>query len=270
MISLMLVVLISQNSPAKDVNQTQQEIRIINLVNGLELNDYQMEFILEKAREVEDLRQEYKQRFQTYEQDLLNVFEDLKTNQMNNANVSDDLRKDVFGAEATIHDGREEMRASVDRIAKEVEAVLEPNQTYQLEKYVACLVPPPGSESRIGQSENPIGLTQQLTRIRQIPNQAYETKKYVLCDKVIDKMKKRMPPGFIFNESAERQRILGLLDEMRALSDIDFTLQQAEYVEKIKGDYFIKDEPVDNTAKIREFLLNPLIIPILDQKLASQ
>jgi uncharacterized protein YciW len=266
MIPCVLLFLYGEVDGVHEIAQIQQEIRIINLVNGLELSPYQMNFILEKAKEAEEIRNDFLAIIEDNKEAMFTTFNELKKNRMKEDVVPQTLQMQVYSAEGQFHDKKTEMSESLEQIARDVETILEGNQIYALEHYIACLIPPPG-ESRIGQSEKPLGFTKQVNRLRQIPDYMYQLKKYEIADKVVEKIKKHLPPGTVFNQYAEKQRILSLLDEVRSLSDVDFVLNEEEYIEKFKGDYFPEKIPVDLSATIERFLLNPLIISILEEKL---
>jgi hypothetical protein len=265
MIPFVLLFLYTEADGVREIAQIQQEIRILNLVNGLELSAYQMNFILEKAREAEEIRRDFLMTIEDNEAAMLLTFNELKKNRMLDDIVPQTLQRQVHTTESRFEDKKTAASESLAQIAREVEATLEGNQIYALEHYIACLIPPPG-ESRIGQSDNPLGFTKQLNRVREIPDYVYQKKKYEIAEKVVDKIKKHLSPGTVFNEYTEKQRILSLLDEVRSLSDIDFVLNEEEYIEKFKGDYFPETIPVEVSVKIERFLLSPLIIPILEEK----
>ncbi|KPJ72784.1 hypothetical protein AMJ52_05170 [candidate division TA06 bacterium DG_78] len=268
MIPFMLLFLYSEADGVREIAQIQQEIRIINLVNGLELSAYQIDFILEKAKEAEEIRKDFLKTIEANEGAMLTTFNELKKNRMKDDVIPQTLQRQVHTTEGRFQDKKTEVSESLEQIAREVEGILEGNQIYALEHYIACLIPPLG-ESRIGQSEKPLGITKQLNRLREIPDYVYQMKKYEVADRVVEKIKKHLSPGTVFNEYTEKQRILGLLDEVRSLSDVDFVLNEEGYIEKFKGDYFPEKIPVNLSVKIERFLLNPLIIPILEEKLAS-
>jgi hypothetical protein len=268
MIPCVLLFLCSEADGVREIARIQQEIRIINLVNGLELSTYQMNFILEKAKEAEEIRNDFITTIEDNEGAVLVTFNELKKNRMQDDVVPQTLQRQVYTTEGRFQDKKTKVSESLKQIAQDVEGILEGNQIYALEHYIACLIPPPG-ESRIGQSEKPFGVTKQLNRVREIPDYVYQRKKYEIADKVVEKIKKHLSPGTVFNEYTEKRRILSLLDEVRNLSDVDFVLNEEAYIEKFKGDYFPETIPVDLSTKIEQFLLNPLIIPILEEKLAS-
>ncbi|MBE9507653.1 MAG: hypothetical protein IMY86_06340, partial [Chloroflexi bacterium] len=69
-------------------------------------------------------------------------------------------------------------------------------------------------------------------------------------------------------EEAELERIEGLVEEARALSDVEFELQKASLVEELLASYEAARPQREPTAMIARHLLDPAIIPLLEEKLA--
>lgn len=264
---LLILLLFNQTDLIDNITRTQREIQILNLINGLELSKNQMDFILEKAQEIEQIKNELSKEISN-DKTTLQILDQLRENRMKNQELPDELRKMVHSAEEKMHDYRLSMFESIEKMANEVEHMFDPNQIYQLEHYIPCLILPPG-ESNIGQSEKPTGIIQQLKRIREVPDWLYETKKHDIVNKTVEKMKKHLPRSTEFNEYAEQQRILELFDEIRDISDVDFALKNEDYANELKGKYLIKKIPINLSLKIERFLLNPLIIPILENKIKN-
>ena len=63
-----------------------------------------------------------------------------------------------------------------------------------------------------------------------------------------------------------KEEFLKIIEEVRSLSDIDFALQKENFAEKIKDIVDVKKE-VNLDKRIAKFLLNPQIIPVLEEKL---
>lgn len=265
MIIFMITLFYSQMEIPLEIKQLQREIQIINLVNGLELSDYQITYILDMAQETENVRDGFQREIGENTKDFVEVLTQLKENNLANKDISAELGRNVHIIEIRAQQLRSQYIESLERMSREVEAILDPHQLYQLEHYIPCLITPPG-ESKIGQSKNPVGIIKQLARIRQMPGWLYEARKYDIVEKTVQKIKHHMPRNVEFNAKNEQKRILDVFDKLRSVSDIDFALNKENYAGRLKGEYLVKEVPLDLSLKIEKFLLDPLVIPILEEK----
>jgi len=222
--------LIARAEGLTDVGNLQREAQLLNLINGLELRASQMRFIIEKAQEAEKIRDE-----------LMN------------------------GTDENI----EEYQAEMTRIAREVKVILEQHQVYALAHFVFCDIPAQ-DEARIGQTDDAIATQEVLTHIRAIPDTKFERNKEEIARRIIEHLKSHLPGGFVLviNEEEETARILSILDEARGLSDVEFELQKTDLAQQVLFAYGLHESPVDICLKIEQHLLDPRIIPLLEEKLA--
>jgi len=222
--------LIAKAEGLADVGDLQREAQLLNLLDGLELRASQMRFILEKAQEAEEIRDE-----------LMN------------------------GADENI----EEYQAEMTKIVREVKVILEQHQIYVLVHFASCFIPPQ-DEARIGQTDGATAAEEVLASIRAIPDARFEGNKGEIARRLIERLKSHLPGGFILviNEEEETARILSILDEARGLSDVEFELQKADLVQQVLFAYGFHESPVDTCLKIEQHLFDPMIIPLLKEKLA--
>jgi len=164
---------------------------------------------------------------------------------------------------------REEYQAEITRIAREVKVILEQHQIYALVHFVPRVIPPQ-NETRIGQTDGAIATQEVLARIRAIPDAKFERNKEEIARGLIEHLKSHLPGGFILiiNEEDETSRILSILDEARGLSDVEFELQKTDLVQQVLFAYGLHESPVDTCLKIERHLLDPRIVPLLEEKLA--
>jgi len=222
--------LIAKAEGLADGGDLQRERQLLNLLNDLELRASQMRFILEKAQEAEEIRDE-----------LMN------------------------GADENI----EEYQAEITRIAREVKVVLEQHQIYALLHFASCVIPPQ-DEARIGQTDGATATEEVLASIRTIPGARFERNKEKIALGLIEHLKSRLPGGsiLVINEEEETARILSILDQARGLSDVEFELQKTELLQQLLFAYGLHESPVDICLKIEQHLFDPMIIPLLEEKLA--
>jgi outer membrane murein-binding lipoprotein Lpp len=251
-----------------DVGELQREVQLLNLLNGLELSADQMHFLLEKAQEAQKIREEFKGKADGNVAETTEVLSELRTILMKGENIPDSLRERWYSIHSKNLELRGEYEKEMTRIAQEVQSILESHQIYALEHFVPCVIPPKG-EARIGQAEDTTAGEEILARIRAIPAARFERNKGEIARRIMERLKSRLPRGFapVINEEEEIARILSILEEARGLSDVEFELQKADLVQQVKSAYELPEAPVDVCLKIERHLLDPRIIPLLEEKL---
>jgi 3-deoxy-D-manno-octulosonic acid (KDO) 8-phosphate synthase len=94
----LILLLFNQTDLIDNITRTQREIQILNLINGLELSKSQMDFILEKAQETEQIKNELSKE-NNNDKITLQILDQLRENRMKNQEIPDELRKMVHYAE---------------------------------------------------------------------------------------------------------------------------------------------------------------------------
>lgn len=243
-----------------------REIQLLNLINGLELTPDQMCFIVEKAQETQEKREELRTGADAGE--MTGVLEQFKATLMAGENVPPDLVQRFHALKGRFHTAEDDYEAELTRIAGEVEAVLEEHQLYALEQYVPCVIPPKG-ELRVGQAQGTGGGEAVLEHLRAMPAERFERHEQEIARRVLERIRERLHGAvLILDEEAELERIAGLIEEARALSDVEFELQKGDLVEELLAPYEAARPQRDLTAMIARHLLDPAIIPLLEEKLA--
>ncbi len=93
-----------------------------------------------------------------------------------------------------------------------------------------------------------------------------------------DDIKQRNKIQIVTERKAEKQRLLGLLDKARAMSDTDFELEKSQLAEAFRGEdkretlmaELRNRQPhgAPKLSKAAKFLLNDAIVGILQERLA--
>jgi hypothetical protein len=253
-----------------ELRRVTEEIRLLNLINGLELSREQMEFIIQKAEEAEQLRAGLLEEMNNGNQKIsqaLQTLQELKDILLNGENIPDELKVQTHRSSLLTKEMTLEYQSQVSQLAVEIKAILQPHQLCALENYVPCLIPP--KPWAYGQEDDSEAGARQLTRIREIPDPVFEENKDKIAQRIIEQMKLQLPRGYTLDEEAERRWLISLLEEARGLSDVDFAIEGTELAEKLKSRYAPARPAVDITVKIESFLLNPEIISLLESKLAA-
>jgi len=258
-----------ENPPRKSLGtaeELRQEIRLLNLVNGLELSPEQMERILKDARETKKIKEEFEQNLLSLGTDIEAVLQEIKAHLQENKEIPSQTVRHYQHLDTEIRSARAKMEERIKFLAQELEKSLQPHQLYQLEHFIPCIIPPKG-ESRIGQAGDSKAQVKNLERIRRIPSFAYERRKGQILEKTLENIKLHAPRGMEIDEQEMTKHIEDIYDRARNLEQTDFEIQK----EKLADELFAFSKPPDfsNMAikKIEFFLLSPAIIPILEERI---
>lgn len=250
--------------------EIRREIRLVNLINGLDLNSMQMEMILTRARETEKLRQESEAELRLRQEEMERVLEEIKFYRKDNQEVPSATVQRFHGLQKELRESRFALVEKIREQAREIERVLEEHQLYQLQEFVPCIIPPKG-ELRIGQAQGHQGLTRGMERIRELPYRFYDRKRDEIIDRTLERMKLHVPPKVEIDEKEMKEHIGSVLEKARSLQDVEFDLQKdklaTELVSPLKPQALSSRSPL--SRKIEAFLLSPEIIPLIEERLES-
>ncbi len=252
--------------------EIKKEIVIYNLINGLYLDTTQMEFILIRAKQLKEYQDKMKKILDGKEEEEKQLLLVLKE-KIKNDSISEypELIKSFHKKKAEVMRIRKEYVSFLKRKVKEIKEILDKNQIYLLDNFTPCVVPPKG-EARIGQFSLE-GETRLLEKIRLIPSLEYENKKEKIAEKIIEKYY-LLHPWMLWRENngALKNKIIEIMDEVRTLNKVEFDLTKKDIAKRIKqllfGNRTKKELDVDK--KIVSYLLDPLVIPILEEKLRGK
>lgn len=245
----------------------KREIRVLNLVNGLELSFEQMQLILEKATESQRLLQEARLHYSSKQPELDQVLEEIKRFRLNDKEVPPELAQRFHSLDTELKKERARIQEALQLMARDIEQSLQPHQVQALDNYVPCVIPPKG-ESRIGQAVDVKGISSRLARLRSVPDRVYDRRKRQILERTLEEIKLRSGPSF--DAQAEEEVAAGIgkfYDRLRDLSDVDFEVQKENLAKEFAALIKPKSRPLNLMRKIEAFLLSPEIIPILDDKI---
>jgi hypothetical protein len=244
----------------------RREIQLLNLINSLELTPEQMQFVLDQARQAQESREALEAQGDVEETRA--ILEEIRDTLMAGESISLELRERFFAAKAENERLVEQYKEMVIGLAQEIEAILEDHQLYALEQYVPCVVPPSG-EPRIGQTWG-TGGSAALERLRAIPDDSFDLHKENIARRVMRELEKRFRGRVLMlDRDRELNRIVELMERVRALFEVEFELQQEALIEELLAPYEEARPSASPTAVIARHLLGPAIIPLLEEKTAD-
>ena len=254
-----------QGEGPQKAEELQRVIRVLNLVNGLDLTGEQMETILHNAEESERLKEQFRVILFSRQGEMEGLLEEIESHVKENREVPPAVAQRYHRLNKEIKEARYEMAEGIKNLANGIEEKLESHQIYQLEKFIPCIIPPEG-EKRIGQASNLRGLARRLERIRGIPHTVYRRRKEAIVERTLENMKFHAPPASEFSEEEMKGHIQTVYDEIRNLEEAEFEIQKENLAERLVSPFKPQNKPKSLTRRIQGFLLSPEIIPILKER----
>jgi len=245
----------------------RREIRVLNLVNGLELSLEQMQIVRGRAQETQRLLHESRLYYDSRRPELDQVLEEIKRYRLENKDVPQELAQRFHSLDTELKKERARLQKALQSLARDTEKCLEQHQLHAFDSYIPCIIPPKG-ESRIGQAVDVKGISERLARLRNVPDRVYEMRKAQIVGNTLEQMKLRAGPLFDEERTDEVAEGLGdFYDRLRGLSDVDFEIQKESLAREFATLLKPQSRPLNLTQKIEAFLLAPEIVPILDARI---
>jgi hypothetical protein len=257
-------------TPLPDLDKTEaarREIRLINLLNGLDLAPEQMTLIRDKAEESRHLVEEARAAAAAEQGELGSILAAIRACRVENRDVPRDLAQRFHALDAELKAGRRRVEEARRSLAAEIEKSLGRHQVHALEGFIPCIIPPKG-ESRVGQAVDVKGFAGRMERLRAAPGRMYALRR----DEIVARNVKEViaKSGPLANPAAEEElpgKLGEFFDRVRALSPVDFEVQKEKLAEEFAAIVKPKAPALDLTKKIEAFLLAPEVIPLLNEKL---
>jgi len=105
--------------------------------------------------------------------------------------------------------------------------------------------------------------------IREAPESVYALKKEEWAEEIV-KAGKLHSSFKIVDEEKEKERIIKIFEEARALSDVEFALEKSNLARKLKENFTVPHLSFGVKNKILNYLLAPEVIPLLEEKLRKK
>lgn len=257
----------AQERELGELKEMRDDIQIINLLNGLNLRKEQMEFIIGKASQVQQIRSATLNEIASYETDALKAYGAIKQDvQSGRVTVEQEDAIKFNEIKHRMEDITKDTQQQVDKIADEVEVKLEEFQLIALDGYKPCIIPIM-NKGRIGQSDADTGITKVLERVKASPGQIYSQRKDEFVSRILDRIKSKIPPQVTIDEANVSSEIMKTFEEVRNMDDVDFQVKKTAIAEELHNKILPEKFSLSRKDKIKKFLLTKNIIPILEERL---
>lgn len=248
------------------LEKIKTQIHILNLLNGLELDREQMQLILVAAKEAEEICLKTSEAIMQKGEIIQTYQEVLRVARAGLIVVPQDVVFRFHKVHQEVEKIKKVEQEKLVTLTNKIKNSLRPHQIYALDDYKPCIIPPV-KKGKIGQASDNSGFVKVLEHIRAMPKEQYYSIRDRTAQEAIDKLKVRVPRGYILAEGQLKAQLLKTMDEVRVMSDVDFAIQKEKIAENIKTQLLPEKPSVNIGVKIERFLLQPEIISILEERL---
>jgi len=255
-----------------EVTKLRQEISTLNLVNGLYLTEAQIKQLLPILYQARDLQKEYGEKLEEQSAECKAAFTTLRAELVANKGIAPETEKRAHRANEAEKALKEEYQTKMIALESQVKSILTDNQLCIIDDFKPCLIPPKNlrDPARVGQARGDASGAQAfLERTRHIPERRFEKMKDTFLEKYFDKLEREY--GLMTDEEKEqeRQRVLGIVERARNLSDVDFEMKKAELAKQLTPQSPEHRLRKYELGKVGKFLLNTSLIPVLESRLVE-
>lgn len=270
------------------VSELENDINILNLINGLNLTKEQVTVIL---REAQTLRTDLKikpkppREIIKSSEEELKILKAMRDNLLKKGETPHSLRLkyETHHAKKYVKAYGWKMKPSmvkrVEQSTEKVIKVLTNPQVSIISDYKACLIPPKDLKNpvRVGQAESNDGVERFLTGMRELPEFVYVNHFNKIMDEALEDIEEHH--GYLEPEekSAYKNLVKDNVDKARRMSDVEYALNKARIAEKIKPKDKFKEigqalaelgvGRYKISGKVSQLLLNPRVVLILEKRL---
>ncbi|THB67016.1 MAG: hypothetical protein D6E12_09440 [Desulfovibrio sp.] len=277
---------------AKDRVETLfEEISFLNLLNGLHLTTDQLNTVLNLAYEYQSAPQDVLETMPSLMGDLAAAeaaLTELRTEiQTLQAPARGDVPHHALQAEHVLNDHRDTFNETLNSryasLDAQLRATLTAEQVQVVEDFSPCLIPPQDLRNpvRAGQASSNEHLIERMRRVREIGEDEWQANGREHIHRLVVEFSQER---FLMTDEeieAEVDRVMTLLNEMRALSDMDFELRKEEIADEVQlidqrqlmVDELERRDPHTRrpeSSKLVRFLLSDAAIAVLEERLAMQ
>ncbi|MEW6101892.1 MAG: hypothetical protein AB1481_06330 [Candidatus Omnitrophota bacterium] len=267
LIVLLPLAVFSEEAQSHEARNAAEEIQIINLLNGLDLKKGQMEYILQKAKEANQVREDAFGRVKAQEPDLLKAYGGIKEDVSSGKVTVEKKEANCFHELNTQKESiLKNAKATIDGIATEVEGALEPFQLIALDNYKPCIIPIT-THNRIGQADPALGIGKVLDKVKAASSQQYAQKRDEFVTRITERIIAKIGPKAEIDKAKINAEVLYAFKKVREMNDVDFQVQKGTIAEELYNKVMPQKVSMARAEKIRKFLLSSNAVAVLETRL---
>lgn len=255
----------------QDLLDMRNDIKSLNLINNLHLNNQQMRdylAILKNLKTKQDifettLKNDFIKQKVVFNQHIKQLRENKKISQSIEIEVKkldDKMKEDIIN----FNKERQLLEKNLDKL-------LTDNQIMLVYENIPCLIPPGDlkNPTRIGQAENNDEVKDGLKEIRKMNVLIYFIAREIWVSKYIEFYENHLKVMNNKERNIEKNRLFKIFDETRNLNEVDFEIQKDELAKRVTAKIFgeIKNFRKCDPHVLGEDLLNINMIPVIEKRL---
>ncbi|MHC4944664.1 MAG: hypothetical protein ACYTG7_16730 [Planctomycetota bacterium] len=270
----------------REVKELQEDITLLNLINGMHFTKKQIREILTQARKLEpDLAPLVEREDEADLDEEIRVLQSMRSDMIKKGDISSakksryrELNKKKY-QKKKIWKLTPKLKEKVEKSAFNVVEMLSPAQQEVLMEFKPCLIPPKNLKNpvRVGQARDSGPMKKFLEGIRDLPEIIYVNAIDEIVAEAVQGAERHV--GAMPEREREEfiEKLLDAIEHVRNMSDVEFALNKETLAEELA--------PVDRAELIREclaemgvpryqvqgkvvqFLLVPRAVPLLERRL---
>ncbi len=221
---------------ALEVKALHDDISLANLIRGLGLTGDQLDALAEVAGRAEALRDEHNGRAQPLLTEMESAFAALRAELLAGGHPADEVEARAVGAQHQLQDQRREFERSLADLELELRTALDDGQITIIEEFKPCLIPPHelGEPLRVGQADSGGKALEVLGELRTLPANSYARRLPRFVDRGMEIVELRTGPLADEAHAEYRDRLTGLVEEVRTVDDVGWALEGEGYAKRLR------------------------------------
>lgn len=265
------------------VQELKADINILNLVNGLNISSEQAKQIIESVAKYDKEMEAFRGGIdKNSAEELIGLTNKSVSMLERGESIPQPLQKRIMELKKQVNMRKDFQQNISDTYVLQVVNVLTEPQKKVVETYKPCLVPPKNLRDpvRAGQAHDNGPSIKMLEKIRSTPKKAFEKRLDQIAEKSMSNVEEHQGKWEVSERAQKITYMKDLFKRAYYMSDVDFELNKDELAEE--ANCFSKKIMLENKLnsldgqcekniheKIRSNLMNPRIIPILEERITQ-
>ena len=249
--------------------QLRREIILLNLVNSLYLTADQMHMLTIKIREAEEIRNSTNQYQKDQEAAFQIILSKMKQHLLANMEIPESIKKQFYQMKKTFNQIEHQNEQLLKELEQKVMQRLNENQILVIETYKPCIIPP--KQGRIGQTVEykKAGIEHMLDHIRNMPNKKFQFVKNRMIGRNISRLERHSGIMTQKEKQEHAEKLEAIFEKVRNISEKEFFLQKNLLARELlpEENQVLYHQQKNDLTRIGRFLLDPALLPILENKL---